>query len=294
MIVVTAPTGNIGHQVVQNLLAHDAPVRVVVRDPDRLAAPVRDRVEVVTGSHGDPDVIAKAFAGAEAVFWLVPPDRQAGHVLDMYVEFSRPAARAFAEQGVRRVVGISALGRGSAQAGGAGLVTASLAMDDLIAASGVAYRALTLPSFMENVLRQVPVIRDRGLYFGPSDPDRRMPVVASRDTAAVAARLLLDDTWTSTGEVPVLGPEDLSLTDEVRIMSEVLGHPIRYVRTPIEDFKAQFLTGGASESMAQAMVDMSLAKDAGLDEHERRTPATASPTSFRQWCEEVLKPAVQP
>jgi uncharacterized protein YbjT (DUF2867 family) len=292
MIVVTAPTGTIGRQVVDDLLARAARVRVIVRDPDRLAGPVRERVEVVAGSHSDPDVVAQAFAGAEAVFWLVPPDRQALEVLDTYVEFSRPGVKAFVEQGVRRVVGISALGRTSPLAGRAGLVTASLAMDDLIAASGVPYRALALPSFMDNVLRQVPAIRDQGRYYGPSDPDRKMPAVATRDIAAAATRLLLDDSWTGSGGVPVLGPQDLSLHEEVRIMSEVLGRPIEYVRTPPEAFKAQLLAGGASESMAQAMVDMSQAKDAGLDEGVARTPETASPTSFRQWCEEVLKPAV--
>jgi len=51
MIVVTAPTGHIGSQVLSTLLQHDEAVRVIVRDPDRLPAEVRDRVEVVTGSH---------------------------------------------------------------------------------------------------------------------------------------------------------------------------------------------------------------------------------------------------
>jgi hypothetical protein len=40
------------------------------------------------------------------------------------------------------------------------------------------------------------------------------------------------------------------------------------------------------------MVDMMVAKDNGLDNGELRTPETTTPTSFRQWCEEVLKPAV--
>jgi uncharacterized protein YbjT (DUF2867 family) len=291
MIVVTAPTGNIGRQVVANLLAQQQPVRVIVRDPDRLAGPVRDRVEVVAGSHGDPDVVAKAFAGADAVFWLVPPNRQAADAKRVYLDFTRPAVQAFTR--TQRVVGVSALGRGTAPAGNAGLVTASLEMDDLIASSGVAYRALTLPSFMDNVLRQVPVIRDQGRYYGPSEPSRKMPTTATRDIAAVAARLLADDTWTGIGEVPVLGPEDLSMLDEVRIMSEVLGRPIEYVRTPLDAFKAQFLAGGASESTAQAMADMARAKDEGLDQGVPRTTETASPTTFRQWCEEVLKPAVE-
>jgi uncharacterized protein YbjT (DUF2867 family) len=55
MIVVTAPTGHIGSRLLlTELLRPDQPgetVRVVARDPARLPEAVRDRVEVVTGSH---------------------------------------------------------------------------------------------------------------------------------------------------------------------------------------------------------------------------------------------------
>lgn len=44
--------------------------------------------------------------------------------------------------------------------------------------------------------------------------------------------------------------------------------------------------------MAQATLDMALAKNAGLDNAEPRTPEASTPTSFRSWCEVVLKPAV--
>ena len=47
-------------------------------------------------------------------------------------------------------------------AGNAGLVTASLAMDDLIAGTGVSYRALAMPSFMDNLLGQAGRIREAG------------------------------------------------------------------------------------------------------------------------------------
>jgi hypothetical protein len=49
---------------------------------------------------------------------------------------------------------------------------------------------------------------------------------------------------------------------------------------------------GISEVMAQGMVDMFAAKNNGLDNAAPRTPESTTPTSFRQWCEEVLKPAV--
>ena len=107
--------------------------------------------------------------------------------------------------------------------------------------------------------------------------------------AAVAARLLLDDSWSGQGGVPVLGPEDLSFNDMARIMSEVLGQPVRFQQIPGEAYKARLLERGMSEAMAQGNLDMLIAKNQGLDNAEPRTPHSTTPTSFRQWCEEVLK-----
>ncbi len=292
MIVITAPTSLIGHQVLGNVLGSGEPARVIVRDPSRLPAEARERVEVVPGSHSDGDVVDQAFAGADAVFWLVPPDPHADSVEAAYLDFTRPACDAFKRHRVSRVVGISALGRGTAVAAHAGLVTASLAMDDLIAGSGVSYRALTMPSFMDNLLRQVPVIKDRGVFGTPVAGDRKLPTCATRDIAATAARLLLDQSWSGNGHVAVLGPEDLSFNDMARIMSEVLGQPVRYQQIPAQALKDRLTAAGMSDAMAQATTDMMTAKDQGLDNAEPRTPASTTPTSFRQWCEEVLKPAV--
>ena len=292
MIVVTTPTGDIGHQVLENVLDSGEPIRVIARDPSRLPAPVRERVDVVPGSHGDLDVVSQAFKGADSVFWLAPPNPQAARVEDLYLGFTGPVSGAFRTQGISRVVGISALGRGTPVAGHAGHVTATLAMDDLIASTGVSYRALTLPSFMDNMLRQVEPIKNQGVFFSPISADLKLPTCATRDIAAAAARLLLDHSWSGVGSVPVLGPEDLSNQDMARIMSEVLGKPVRFQQVPVEAYKATLTGRGMSEAMAQSLIDMAVAKNEGLDNGVPRTAESASPTSFRQWCADVLKPAV--
>ncbi|RUU42576.1 NmrA family transcriptional regulator [Mesorhizobium sp. M6A.T.Ce.TU.002.03.1.1] len=292
MIVVTTPTGSIGHQVLEILLGSGEPIRVIARDPSRLSSHTRERVEVVQGSHGDIGIVNEAFAGADAVFWLVPPNVHAENVEAAYVDFSRPACDAIKSQGVKRVVAVSALGRGTAVAGKAGHVSASLAMDDLIASTGVSYRALTMPSFMDNILRQVVPIRNQGMFFWPISGNRKLPTCATRDIAAAAAKLLLDPTWSGQDRVPILGPEDLSFNDMAQIMSQVLGKPVRFEQVSFEAFRAGFIERGASEAFAQAMVDMLEAKNEDLDTAEPRTPESTTPTSFRQWCEEVLKPAV--
>lgn len=297
MIVITAPTSNIGSHLLNLLLdetsSRTEELRVIARDPAKLSAAVRARVDVVTGSHGDAEVLDRAFTGADAVFWLLPPNPQTPSLDVAFTDFTRPAAKAFTANGIGHVVGVSALGRGTPVAAHAGLVTASLAMDDLIAGTGVAYRALANPSFMDNLLRQVVSIRDNGVFTDIVDADHKAPTAATRDIAAAAAGLLLDRSWTGFDEVPVLGPEDLSSNDLARIMSEVLGRPVRYERQSVDDFRATMTGYGSSEAFVTGFVDMMHAKDDGLDAGVQRTPETASPTTFREWCEQVLKPAVQ-
>ncbi|MFI5866168.1 NAD(P)H-binding protein [Streptomyces sp. NPDC051546] len=295
MIVITAPTGNIGRQLLSLLVeaapAHGEELRVVVRDPARLPEAVRRRVDVVTGSHGDAATVERAFTGADAVFWLVPPDAS-GTPEEAYSGFTRPAARAFAAQGVGHVVGVSALGRGTPQAATAGLVTASLAMDDLIAGSGVAYRALANPSFFENLLEEADSIREHGVFTDTAAADRRVPLVAVADIAATAAGLLLDRSWTGVGSVPVLGPQDLSPEDLARIMTEELGRPVRYERQPLEELRSTMLGYGLGEAFVEGMVDMKRAKDQGLDAGVERSRPSFPATEFARWCAQTLKPAV--
>jgi uncharacterized protein YbjT (DUF2867 family) len=196
----------------------------VVTMPERL-----DRVEVVQGSHSDHDVVTRAFAGADSVFWLTPPDPHADSVTAAYVDFTRPACEAF---------------------------------------------------------------RTQGKFFSPISAGRKIPMVATRDIAVVAATLLLDDSWSGQEDVPVLGPEDLSNDDMAQIISEVLAKPTTFQQIPCAAYKARFTGFGMSDAMAQAMLDMAVAKDNGLDNAVIRTARSSTPTTFHERCEEVLKPAV--
>jgi uncharacterized protein YbjT (DUF2867 family) len=130
------------------------------------------------------------------------------------------------------------------------------------------------------------------MFFLPVSGDRKLPTCATRDIAAAAARLLLDDSWSGQDSVPILGPEDLSYNDMAQIMSEVLDRPVRFQQVPGEAYKATLMHYGMTEVWAQGLVDMLALIDQGLYNAEPRTPESTTLTSFRQWCEEVLKPAV--
>lgn len=291
MILVTGPTGGIGRPLLDHLLAAGGePVRVVARTPDDLPTDVRDRVEVVEGSHGDPDVVEQALSGVRSVFWLVASDPTSLSPFHSYVGFSLPFAAALPGSDVERVVTVSALGR--QVQGYAGYASASQAMDDLVRATGVHLRALVAPSLMDNLLRSVPSLREEGVVRGSAPEGRRVPMVARRDIAAVAARLLLDSTWTGQQELPVLGPADLSAADVDGVLTEVLGRPVRHEAADPRLAEAGMTNHGFTPRMARGLTAMTEAKARGLDDVTSPTRSTDTPTTLRQFAQEVLKPAL--
>ena len=289
MIVLTTPTGQIGRQLLDRLVDRTESVRVIAR-ASRLPAHVRDRVEVVTGSHGDVDVLAKALSGADTVFWLVPPNARADGVEQYYLDFTRALCRAVQRNGVPRVVGVSTLGRGYEK--NAGHLSAALEMDRMIEDSGVGYRALRMPFYMENLLHQVPAIRKDGTFSVPNSVDSTLLSVATRDIADAAAALTLDGSWAGQDSVPVIGPDDLTPAGMAAVISDVLRRPVRVEQPPAAEYKASMTQRGMSEPWAQGLLDMAAAQDDGIYDDEART-APRTTTSFRQWCIDTLKPAVE-
>jgi uncharacterized protein YbjT (DUF2867 family) len=290
MIVITAPTGQIGHQILDKLLDGGCPVRVIARDPDRLAAQTRERAQVARGSHDDPEVLSEAFRGADSVLWLVPPNPGAEDVQEHYLGFTRAACDTIKTEGVKRVVGVTSLGRGYGKP--AGLLSPAFAMDDMIESTGVAYRALAMPFFMENLLNQVEALRTQGTFFMPNAADRPLATVATRDIAAAAVRLLTDDSWSGQETVPVISPDSLSPNDMAQVLSETLERHVRFQQVGDEAYKAAMMQYGLSDAWAQGLVDMAIAQSDGIYDAEQRALTAPALTSFRQWCREVLKPAV--
>lgn len=204
MIVVTTPTGQIGAGVVRGLLDRNEPLRVIVRDHTRLAGDVRDRVEIVEGSHRAGQVLDAAMPGADALVWLMPPDPGAPSAMEHYMVFADAAHSAIERHGVGHVVAVSSAGHGWTAP--AGVLPAAFAMDTKPSGSGAAYRSLALPFYMDNLLGQLPGICKKGSLALPCAADRPLATVAVRDVAQAAVHLLTDRSWTGQEDLPLFRP----------------------------------------------------------------------------------------
>src|SRR4051794_14073824 len=262
MIVITAPTGQIGSQLVRRLLDGGNAVRVIARDASRVDQAVREQVEIVEGSHDDPTVLDKALPGADALFWLVPPNPAAPNTMDHYLSFARTGAAAVARHHVGHLVGVSSAGHGWQSP--AGVLSSAFAMDAELATSGAAYRALALPFYMENLLGQLDAIRRRNAFSLTCAGDQPLATIATRDIAEAAAGLLTDLSWTGQANLPLFGPDRLTPEAMAEVIGEELGMPVAYHRITVDEYTATLRARGAGDRIVQELVETFAAQDGGI------------------------------
>ncbi|MGH3970988.1 MAG: NAD(P)H-binding protein, partial [Mycobacterium sp.] len=268
--------------------AGGAAVRVIARDAGKLDPGMHERLEIIEGSHSDPAVLDRALPGADALFWLVPPNTAASSAKAHYLAFARVAADAIRRHRVSHVVGVSTAGHGWPKS--AGLSSASLVMDAELERSGAAYGALGMPFYMDNLERQLDAIRQHGVFSLTYAPDRPLAMVATRDIAQVAAGLLTNRDWTGQQRLPVFGPDRLTPEQMSTVMTDVLARPVTYRQTSIEDFASGLVAQGWTEQAVRDMTEMLIAQDEGMYEADWAA-ATPTTTDFRTWLENAVQSA---
>jgi uncharacterized protein YbjT (DUF2867 family) len=293
-ILVTTPTGHIGSRVVHQLLA--APgghtVRVLARDPGRLAPAVRERAEVRTGTLDEGDSLARALDGADGFFFLIPPPRP--DVPD-WIGWMRATAEhavsAAAAAGAPRTVFLSSSGAHRSDLGPVSV----LGEVERQLADTVPNLAVLRPGyFFENTLGAVPTLAGQGAIYGIYDPELAFPQIATRDIGDAAARWLADGGWRGHQVQALHGPRDLSMRELADDAAEALGRPVQYVQVPIDAVSAGMAQAGLGESMVREYGRMLTGLANSRFEHpEPRTPATTTPTTFAAWAAEALRPAVE-
>jgi nucleoside-diphosphate-sugar epimerase len=110
LVLVTGASGFIGRHLTGRLLERGAALRMVTRNPDRLPAEWRGRVEVVTGSLTDKSTIESATKGVSLVFHLAGETHDQASMQAVNTEVTRALVQAARAAGAKRVVHLSSVG----------------------------------------------------------------------------------------------------------------------------------------------------------------------------------------
>jgi uncharacterized protein YbjT (DUF2867 family) len=281
MYVVTGATGNTGSVVAQALLAKGEKVRIVGRSKERLAPLVSRGAEAFVADLADATALTRAFDGARAVYFMVPPDPASTDYRDRQTRIVDAGAQALAAARVRYAVTLSSLGVD--QESGTGPVLGLRDMESrLNRIDGLNVLHLRAGYFMEDTLAQVEVIRHFAMTAGPLRADLLLPMIASQDIGVAAADALLKLDFSGQQTRKLLGSRDLSYNEATRIIGAAIGKPdLAYMQLPGSQFIQALTTMGMSQNFAELILEMSDAlNDGRMNALETRSPATTTPTSF--------------
>lgn len=242
MILVTGAAGNVGANVVRQLLDAGENVRVITRNPGDRSFP--DGVEVVPGDLTRQETLPVALHGVDRAFLFPVFDG-----VDGFLEEARQAD-------LRHVVLLSSASVTLPPPGWIGEV--HLRLEKAVAASGLPWSYVRPEAFATNDLAWKHQIANGGVVRAAYGNAATAPI-DPRDIAAVAVRALLDR---RVGEAYVLtGPESLTQIDRVRIIAETLGRPLRFEEQPREEFRKELLLRGMPAPVADHFLEGLAARD---------------------------------
>src|SRR5689334_604998 len=109
-VVVLGATGHVGHGLAEGLRARGTEVTVVGRSEERLAKLTAKGAQAAVGTVSDREFLKRTFAGAAAVFALLPPDLADEKLVKHHHEQIDAIVDAVKAAGVPRVVALSSVG----------------------------------------------------------------------------------------------------------------------------------------------------------------------------------------
>jgi uncharacterized protein YbjT (DUF2867 family) len=291
MYVITGATGNTGSLVAERLLAERQKVRVVGRDPRRLERFTRNGAESFIADAADAGALANAFAGAKAVYAMIPPNISSPDVRAYEESVSDALRFAIEKNEVRYAVVLSSVGADKPH--GTGPVTGLHSLEKkLEGAPGLNALFLRPGYFMENLLPQAGVIKSIGSMAGPVKEDLALPMIATRDIGAFAAEALLKLDFVQKSTHELQGPRDVTYAEVAKIVGAAIGKAgLAYKFVPAAQLKPVLMQMGMSSNMADLLLEMADALNSGhMKMLEPRSPATTTPTTLETFVAEIFLP----
>lgn len=283
-ILVTGSTGNVGRQVVQQLVQRGASVRALVRDPAKANFPAG--VDVAQGDMLDVDSLRRAYDGVSTLFLLnaVTPDEYTQALIALNV------AR---EAGIERIVYLSVIH--SDRYLNVPHFSGKFGVERMIEQMGLHATILRPAYFIDNDLTIKDVVTGYGIYPMPVG-SKGLAMVDTRDIAEVAAIELLRREQAAAPlpfeRINLVGPDTLTGAGIAAIWTEALGRPIAYPGDDTAGFEKnlrQFMPSWMAYDMrlmSERFLTEGMVPDAG--DVERLTAMLGRPLhSYREFAAKV-------
>ena len=269
-VLITGGKGKTGRRIASCLRAAGIDIAIGTRTLD---GPQDRRFD-----WADPSS-ASAFNGCDAVYLVAPTDRT-DHLAVMQPLLEEAMAR-----GVQRFVLLSSslLESGGPMMG---------EVHEWLAKNAPEWAVLRPSWFMQNFSEgpHAPTIREEGFIYSATGTGR-VGFIDAGDIAAAAAATLTA-TPPLNADVVLTGPEALSYDDVAKIITEVVGRPVRHLSLEPATLAARFVAQGLPTDYANTLAGMDAHIAAGSEDCTTSAVEQLTgqrPTSFRDFANRALE-----
>lgn len=284
-IIVTGSLGHISKPLAQQLVAGGHEVTVISTQADRQSEIEALGAAAAIGSVTDAAFLSAVFAGADAVYAMIPPNFAAPDSLLYYQTVGRSYAGAIKQAGVKRVVHLSSWGAHLPE--GTGYIVGSHEVEVLLnQLPGVSVTHLRPGSFYYNLFSFIPMIKQAGIIGSNYGGEDKILMTAPADIADAAAEEL---TTTGSSKVRYIVSQDVTGTEAARILGDAIGRPgLQWLTFSDEQTLAGLQQAGMPLTAAQKLVELGSAIHSGAmrEEYDRQPPVPAGKTKLTDFAKE--------
>jgi uncharacterized protein YbjT (DUF2867 family) len=250
-VLVTGASGNIGSEVVKQLLSNapEVSIKAAVHSSQNVRkVKDDDRVKVIQIDYNEPETIREALNGVDKLFLLTP---DVPNARDLAVNAVTEAKKA----GIRHIVKQSVMG--ADLEADVGTMRLHRQVEEIIEQSGIPFTFLRPNEFMQNFLNfHSPSIKGNNAFYIPLE-DAKVSLVDVRDIAAVAVKSLIDEDKHKNKTYLITGPEALSYHQVAETLSSTIGRKINYVNISDEEARAAMKEIGMSDWLINTVSELS-------------------------------------
>lgn len=282
IIFVSGATGNIGKEVVKQLIEKGVHVRAGVHSEQKAGILKELGAEVVLIDLNNIKNIKTGLEGVTKAFSLIP---LVPNLAELGANFVKAAKMA----GVNHIVWSSGMGADSPQAITLGKWHREA--EKAVEASGITYTIVRPNSFMQNYVNFAGhTIKNQNAFYFPQG-DGKISLIDVRDIAAVIS-ILLTESGHEGKAYNLTGDEAISNYKVAEILSEITGRSINYIDVPVDTARQSMKDMGMPDVIVEALLELSSIIKAGYTSEVSNAVKQITgkqPISFRQFAKDYLQ-----
>lgn len=253
MNIILGASGQVGSQIVADLIEMKLPVRAVIRD-EKNADQLREKgAEVFIADNHNPDSLIDAFRDGETIFVLTPENGEIENILGETETVLENYQQAISLSSIKKLVGLSSMG--AEHAAGTGNLLMSYMLEHAFVDLDIEKTFIRPAYYFSNWLPYLDTVKNTSVLPTFYPEDLEISMISPLDVARFLADTIAGKM--ESGKIYELqGPDIYSSSDVAKAFSDALGISVKAKQIPRNEWEQSLQKLGFSKDGIRNFIEM--------------------------------------